>query len=416
MTEGPQRTRFRRRRDYLAAVLVVVVVAATWIFVWQTSDAHNTTSRTANVAATIPDTPDGPPPSLAQVWQQPSTATDTPLSVGANVVTGSGGSVVGRDPFTGQQRWLYRRDLPLCTLGQQWGRVLAFYRKNGWCGEITSLYPDTGQRGAQRNGDTELGTRMIGDGSYVTTTGRSTLDTFDASLVRKVIYGNQPDPKNSGRQPRTGCHYGSAAAASGQLGVVERCGALSSQPDGGADRFTVYSAVSKGKDMDEPDVGSSVRLPGSGARVVAMNDRFAAVALPNPARLLVIDKSDGAIKAQYSIPVPDAKLGWNVPGGVVPVSEGPNSVYWYTGSGVIALSSADFRPQWTLNGALGPGTQFVGRTLIPVPSGIEVLDADSGRKLGVYPLDRHGYRGEVSMSTLGPMVFEQRGGTLVALR
>jgi hypothetical protein len=30
-------------------------------------------------------------------------------------------------------------------------------------------------------------------------------------------------------------------------------------------------------------------------------------------------------------------------------------------------------------------------------------------------VDRHGYTGEVTMATLGPVVFEQRGTTLAAL-
>lgn len=417
MTEATrQRSRFRRPRDYLVLAIVVVLVAGTWFVVRQTSDAHNTISQTTKVAATAPNAPAQPPPSLAEVWRHPSAATPEPITSGATVVTGDDGAVVGRDPITGKQRWRYSRDRQLCTVGEQWGRILAFHSKNNWCGEITSLYPDTGERGAQRNGDTPLGTRMVGDGERVTTTGKDVLDTFDSRLIRSVVYGKQPAPKNSGRQPRIGCDYRSVTSADSRIGVVEHCGQLSSQPDGGADRFTVYGTESKGKDNDQPDVRSSVPLPGKDARVIAMNDRYAAVSVPDPARLLVLDTANGAIKAQYALRVPPERLRGEVPGEVVTTSKGPHSVYWYTGAGVVALDSTDFRPQWTLDGALGPGTQFAGRTLIPMPSGIEQLDPRTGRKLGEYRIDRGGYRGPITMSTLGPVVFEQRGRQLVALR
>jgi hypothetical protein len=51
-----------------------------------------------------------------------------------------------------------------------------------------------------------------------------------------------------------------------------------------------------------------------------------------------------------------------------------------------------------------------------VRGGIEVLNPATGEVVATTPIDRGDYEGEITMSALGPMVFEQRGDTLVALR
>jgi hypothetical protein len=101
---------------------------------------------------------------------------------------------------------------------------------------------------------------------------------------------------------------------------------------------------------------------------------------------------------------------------VVPTTHTPVAVYWYTGSRTIALSAADLSPLWTVDGTLGPGTMFAGRMLVPVRDGLRVLKPANGDPVGTLPVNRDGYTGPVEMSTLGPMVYEQRGDTLVAMR
>jgi hypothetical protein len=92
------------------------------------------------------------------------------------------------------------------------------------------------------------------------------------------------------------------------------------------------------------------------------------------------------------------------------------AIYWFTGSKTIALSTDDLRPLWTVENALGPGTAFAGKILVPVRGRIVVLDPATGQQLTSTPIDRDGYNGPIMMSKLGPMVLEQRGDTLVALR
>jgi hypothetical protein len=100
----------------------------------------------------------------------------------------------------------------------------------------------------------------------------------------------------------------------------------------------------------------------------------------------------------------------------VPTTTTPVAVYWFTGSRTIALSAADLSPLWTVPGTLGPGTMFAGQMLVPITDGLRVLRPATGAPVGTLPVDRGDYTGPVTMSTLGSMVYEQRGDTLVAMR
>jgi hypothetical protein len=443
-----ERSRFHRKRDVAAAALIAVVAVAAGLLVWQTSEIRATTSQTYTGTATSPAPPTSFPPSLGESWRAPSPATPEPVAVGPAVITGDGGDVIGRDPITGEQRWRYHRDLPLCTLSSAWSMSIAVYekaskflpdgdsRKAGGCSEVTALDPATGQRGrpprpdeertkpdlGQRNSDAELGTRLLFDGNYVTTTGSRLLTTWRSDLVQTMEYGQVPVLQNPEKQPRTGCEYGTVAVDEGRVGVIERC-----QGDQG-DRLTVYRAT--GNDgSDKPEVVYSVALGAEGVRVIALSDECkinadedkptqvcTVVVAPKPARLLVLDDRGEKVDehplslAPGDLPVEDP------PGHAVATYEAPGAIYWFTGSRTIALSKADLRPLWTIDNALGPGTMFANRILVPVSDGIVVLDPVDGEVRGRIPVDRGDYRGLVTMSSTGPMVLEQRGDTLVALR
>jgi hypothetical protein len=402
--------RWRRPADYLAVAVLVVASLATGLLVWWYSDARATTSQTAPVGAVAPAAPDIMPPTLAEVWRAPSGGTQVPVAVGPSVVTGDGGEVDGRDPFTGQVRWRYRRDLPLCTIASAWGYAVAAYHKDRNCSEVTALDGATGKRGPQRNGDAELGTRLLFDGTHITATGNKLIESWRSDLVRTQQYGTVPAIVNPGKQPRPGCTYGSEAVTTNRIAVVERC------PEEPGDRVTVLKPDAQESDSDQPQVLSSSVVAGRGARIVAVTTDHVAVAVPNPSRLVVVDLGSGAEQLTQPLDLPAADLAGDPAGGVVSTTTSSAGVYWFTGSRMISLSPADIRPQWMVPNALGPGTVFAGRLLVPVPGGLQVLDPSTGGRIGTIPLDRQGYRGPVEMSSLGPVVLEQRGGTLVALR
>ncbi|MGQ0838266.1 Rv3212 family protein [Actinokineospora sp.] len=416
-TPGP-RTRFNRKRDYAVLGVIVVALVAAGVAAWRTSDIRATTSTTTEVSYAAPPAPEFFPPSLGEVWRANSPATWEPVAVGPAVVTGEGGEVVGRDPETGDVRWSYGRDIPLCTVTGAFSKVIAAHRTpdndlpesdprhEGGCSEITALDPTSGKRDAQRNSDAESGTRLIGDGTYVTATGARLLTTVRSDLVETVEYGVVPAIVNPQRQPRTDCVYGSVAMTPGKVGVIERCA------EDQADRLTVYKA--SGKDADKPEVVTSVVLGSESARIVAMNDKLTAVAIPDPGRIVVYSE-DGSQTMNYEVDLGLGDLRTDPEGRTPLTTAATGAFYWFTGSRTVVLSATELRPLWTIQDTLGPGTVFAGRALLPVRDGIAVHSQADGSRVGEIPVDREGYSGVVTMNSIGPMVLEQRGMTLVAL-
>ncbi|WP_410656223.1 hypothetical protein [Amycolatopsis sp. lyj-112] len=403
-----RRSPWNRTRDRVVVALIVVVVAVTGVIVGVNSDNAATV---AQVAATLPPglpaAPAEVPGSLTELWQAPSSSTPSPIGEANSVVTADKGEVLGRDPYTGNVRWRYSRDLELCTVALAGIKVDAVYRKESGCSEVTQLDVGTGARTAQRNGDAELGTRLVVDGSHVTTTGKTLLNTWRDDLVKSMEYGQVPAMVQPNKQPRTGCTYGTVSAASGKIGVIERC------PGDPADRFTVYSATND--EADEPKVEYSTVLAGKNAKVVAMSGDLALVVLPEQ-KLLVIYGGDGMQKSAYPLDLPAADLAQDPTGGVMTTSWTAQGVYWFTGTKTMAFSRDDLTPRWTLNSAVGPGVTFGEQLVVPIPGGLAVLDELTGATIRTIGVDRHGYNGPVQLSSVGPVLLEQRGPTLAALK
>jgi hypothetical protein len=402
----PRKNHFRRPGDYVVVVLLVVASLVVTLVLWQRSDIHNTTLVTGPSTVPTPQAPTVFPPSLAEFWSKRSPATPVPVVTGQSVVTGDNGTVTGIDPQTGATRWSYTRDLPLCTVTAAFDKALAVYRRAN-CNEVTELDGTTGERGAQRNGDAQLGTELVYDGTYVTTTGPTLLDTWRSDLVQTMEYGTVPDFVNPNVQPRTGCTYGSVAAGDGNVGVIERCGHES------GDRLTVYKATAK--DADRPSVVFSTIIGDHGSRLIAFNDKYAAVVAPDPTRLVVFNAVNGAQVTSYPLSLGAGDLAGDPPGLVVPTWVGSTSLYWFTGSQTISLSTDDYHVQWIARGTLGAGTEFAGRFLVPVKDAIDVYDIGSGALIGSIGVARHGFTGPVAMNSIGPVVLEQRGDELAAL-
>ena len=408
-------------------MLLAVLCLVAGLVVWTFSDARATTLRTAPPAPPLPAAPRQVPANLAEIWRAPSPATPQPVAVGPTVVTAGEGDVLGRDARTGKVRWKYVRGRQLCAVASAWSKVIAVHRKGNWCSEVTQLAPETGERTAQRNANAPLGTRLVTDcayprmsargdtkGSapemsctYVTATGQTLLNTWRSDLVRTVEYGNVPALIQPGKQPRANCTYGTVAAAADQVGVIERC------PGDAQDRLTVYDAAPE--NWDEPEVTFSVVLDRSPAKLVAMTGEAVAVAFPMAQRLVRYDM-DGTKQAEYPLDVPGTALSGQPPGGVVPTARGTAGVYWYTGASTVALSLPELKPRWTLNNSLGAGTMFAGEYVVPIKGGLAVLDQRTGETLRTVAVHRGPYAGRVVLEATGPVLVEQRGDTVVALR
>lgn len=408
----------RRRVDVVVAALLLAVVGASIALLTVFSPATNTTSVTA--AGPVPDAADAPndvPPHLTELWRAPSAATTDPLAVDPVVVTGdtgpdpATGTVSGRDPLTGRVLWSYSRNLPLCAVGSGWTIVLAVYRRGDYCSEISALTAATGARGPQRNSDTHPPTRLFGVGDLVAATGPGYLEVWRSDLVRTLMYGATRADAQPGRQPHKDCRHVSAAGAEDRVAVLERC------PGEPTDRLTVMRP--DGKEPDRPEMDFSVNLPTAGAHLVAVSSDRVAVLLPNPTRLSVRDsQGNEIISYPIDLPATDLTDGPAGRGGdaTIATSDGLREQLWWTGSRTVALEASELRPEWTVPNALGPGTMWAGRIVMPVPAALAVFDADTGAPLRTIPVDRGGWPGPVRLGSIGPVLLEQRGSTLVALR
>src|SRR5581483_2309230 len=400
----------RTRWDLTAAAVLVVAVVGVSTVLWWISDARRTTLVTAEGPPPQPPAIMQLPPALTEAWRAASPATPVPLVQGGTVVTGTEGTVTGRDVRTGSIRWSYQRDRPLCTVAAAFRRAIAVYLRGNTCSEVTALNRTSGRRGPQRTGPVEAPTRLAAAGNQVAASGQHYLEVWRSDPVRTLAYGRLPTPAQPATQPRPDCVHGSMAVSpgsgsGGQLAVVEHCA-------GERARLTVQR--SDPKEPDQPEVIFSVLLPGQQARVVALSDDRVAAALPNPARLVVLD-GQGKTVAEYPLTVPDTDLLGDPPGGVVDVTKTSTRLYWFTGSATVALDAGDLRPQWMRSGSLGPGCEVAGRLLLPVPGALAVLDTATGEQIGALPVDRASYRGTIDTASSGAVILEQRGPTLVAL-
>ncbi|MFI9011274.1 PQQ-binding-like beta-propeller repeat protein [Actinosynnema sp. NPDC053489] len=405
--QAPPRS-WRTKGDFVGLAVVVAAVVVASLVLWLTSDVRNTVSQTGPSEITPLQPVTAMPPTLAEVWRAPNGASPVPVNVDSVVVTGDGGEVVGRDALTGDVRWRYARDLPLCSVSTAWGRVFAVYHKDTNCSEVTTLDTASGKRGPQRNGDAELGTRLLNEGSHVLVTGGTYVEVYRRDdLVRSLEYGALRAIVNPNKQPRTGCTYHSFAVTGGKIALIERCPSLDP-----SDRLTILKP--NPEKSDEPQVITTTVTGETGARVIAVTANRVALAVPG--RIVVFDSETGSAVGSYPVDVSADELAGDPPGRVASTFTSTANTYWFTGSKTVALSPVDLNPLWTANDTLGPGTTLAGRLLVPVEGGLKVLDQVTGEQAAEIPVDRGGHTGPVEMATEGPVVLEQRGDTLVALR
>lgn len=383
-------------------MLVLLLGGAALLYGVQ-SPAANTESVPAASAPTPPPPAGAVPAGFTELWRAPSPGTPTPLAAGDGVVVAEGSRVSGHDAVSGAERWSYSRDLALCTTGVADGRVMALYRNGQYCSELTTLGPDTGQRGPTRTLDARPGTRLIGQGP-VLATGKDYVETFRSDLVRTAEYGTVRAPEEPGDQPRAGCTFLSFAAAPDRAGVLERC------PGEASERLSVIRpSESEG---DQPAFDSSAEIGTDGATLVAVSAQRSAVLLPGVPRLALHDRAGRKIG---EFPV-EAGAQINVPAdGVARTSSDEDTRYWWTGGATVALDRETLQPRWSLPATSGPGTRYGDRLLVPTPGGIADVDPVTGAVARTVPVDRGGWTGPVQVTTQGGLLVELRGDELVVL-
>ncbi|WP_125911276.1 MULTISPECIES: Rv3212 family protein [Pseudonocardia] len=396
----------RHRGDRMVAAVLVVLLGGVALLYGVQSPAANTESVPATAAATPPP-PVGPvPAAFTERWRAASPATPAPLVAGDGVVVAEGSRLSGRDAVSGAERWSYSRDLALCTTGFADGRVMALYRNDEYCSELTTLEPGSGDRGPNRTLDARPGTRLIGQ-DPVLATGEDYLETFRSDLVRTAEYGTVRAPAEPGTQPRTGCTFLSFAAAQDRAGVLERC------PGEAGERLSVLRP--SGTEGDRPAFDASAEIGTDGAQLIAVSPERAAVLLPGVPRLALFDRGgrkigEFPVDAGATISVPADGVARTRTGG----QDDPTR-YWWTGGATVALDAGTLQPRWTVPGTLGPGTRYGDRLLVPVPDGLADVDPVTGVVGRTVPVDRADRTGPVQVAAQGGLLVELRGTEIVVL-
>ncbi|HTQ17973.1 hypothetical protein [Mycobacterium sp.] len=401
----------RTKGDIVAAAAIAVTVALVAALIWWTSDARATVSRPAAGPASNPVPAKQVPAALKQLWTAASPATTTPVVVGGSVTTGDGRRVEGHDPATGETRWSYARDTDLCGVSWVYHYVVAVYRDDRGCGQVSTIDGSTGHRGPARSSYADARVHLAADGTTVLSAGDTRLELWRSDMVRMLAYGEtDARVKPSARGLHSGCKLESAAASPSAVSVLESC-------TGQADLRLVL--LRPGKDDDEPQqhvvVQAGIR-PGSGARVVAVSDTSTAVYVPSPQpRVDVIDET-GATVASTMLAKP--------PSNAAVASQAGNLVTWWTGDSLMVFDSGKLTVRYTITAGdtavpLGPGTMMAGQLLVPITGGIGVYEPLSGESSNVIPVDRQpsgpAAASAVVPAVSGSKVFEQRGDTVVAL-
>jgi len=397
----------RSRGDVLGAAAIAVVVALAAALIWWTSDARATVSRIAGVAVPTPPAARDVPGTLRQLWTAASPATAAPVVVGGTVATGDGRRVDGRDAGTGESRWSYTRDTDLCGLSWVYHSVVAVYRDDRGCGQVSGLNSATGSRGPARSSYADPRVRLSSDSMTVLSIGDTRLELWRSDLVRVLTYGEtdaRVKPVNRGLH--SGCTLVSAAASSSAVSVLENC----ANPAG-----LRLVLLRPGKDDDEPQQ-KIVPEPGTeaGARVLAVWENNTAVYLPGGSgarpRVEVVDETGATVS---STPLREP------PSNAAAVSQAGSLITWWIGDSLMVFDAGRFALRYTIAAGaktpLGPAVMMAGRLLVPVTGGIGVYDPLSGTNERYIAVDRAPSTGAVVPAVAGSWVVEQRGDTVVAL-
>ncbi|WP_293311599.1 hypothetical protein [Mycolicibacterium sp.] len=394
----------RTSGDLIAAAAIVAVVGMVIAAFWWHSSVRSTILRPAPSKAPGLVAPQAVPDSLQQRWTAVSSRTSAPVINGGNVITGEGHDMVGHDPLTGEQRWLYARDIDLCAVTYVYDLAVAVYPDSRGCGQVTGIRAATGVRGPSRTGYSDKHTVVRSDGSAVLSYGPTRLELWRTDLVRMLSYGEiDARIKPANTAIGAGCALMSAAGSDASAAVLESC------KDEKDLRLTLLKPA---KEEDEPDT-KHVALPGlaadADARVLAVSGTKTAVYLPIPRPQVVVYDDAGNKVSETPLRVPPA-----LPGATPALTRAGDYYTWWTGTAVMVFDST-LTYRYTIDApTLGPATLMAGRFLIPVTDGLAVYDPANGTPERVIPVPHAAGDGPIIPAAAGPMVIEQRGATLTA--
>jgi hypothetical protein len=396
----------RTKGDVLAAAAIVVVIAVAAGLIWWSSDARATISRPAAAPVPALKSANGVPSTLRELWTATSTKTLRPVVAGGAIVTGAGREVDGRDPATGNVLWSYERNVDLCGVTYVYNDAVAVYPDDRGCGQVTTIDGQTGRRHYARTAYADHEVTLSSDGSTVLSAGDSRLEVWRSDMVRMLSWGTLDARIKPGVPAQPLCRLASAAASSVAVSVLEAC-------PGKADmRLTLLVPA----DQEDQPKSKNVALPGvsvgTDARVIAVSDTTTAVYVPTPKPAVNVIDDTGTTIASTALAGPASSQAT--------ASHTGDLITWWTGDSVMVFDANGMRYKFTVtpvNGQapVGPATLMAGKLLVPVTTGYDVFDPQTGAGEAHIAVKRSPTAAPVVPGVAGSTLLEQRGGSLVAL-
>ncbi|ALG85565.1 hypothetical protein [Gordonia phthalatica] len=410
----------RTRTDLIVTALIVVAVVVAGVAVWWTSSARQSRLEPATQPAPVQLPAENVPRTVGVKWSARSDVTSVPQITRDTVVTAADGVVTAHD-VDGGQVWQYRRAAPLCAAAAGWpggdNSVLAVYRNNRGCSEVTSLRALDGGRHGARTSDADDTVELSIGTDYALLYGPTRLETWGANLVRGIEYGRVDAPVNPDVSPaRTHCRLYSALSGADRVAVVERC------DDDHGYRLSVFSSdqTSDEKIRQWGSTMLTTSARGPAPRIIAATDTTIAVydGGADPTGTV-----GGPVGPRIRLFTPQAEST-----GEHPVAGDPGApersrpindqgvISFWTGKATVVLNASNGAPIFQVADAIGPGSVMAGQLLVPMPGTISVRRVYDGHEEFTIPVDRGDVVGPVSLRVLGDTIIEQRGTELVALR
>jgi len=264
---------------------------------------------------------------------------------------GPGSTVVGRDPLTGAEHWSYRRNVPLCTVGAEWGpgdracsaTASTAARSRRW-------QANTGARGPQRKLRRPGGRPHCSPTVYlVTATGfQTTWRTWrPPTWVKTMEYGEAAGPDIQPGQPKPPARACLHALGSRHRGPVGACS--SAAPASPGDRLTVLLP-------DETEAGPAQRRrqhrparPAAPGLVANHRPTGRRLLLPTRARLSILgrDRQRAGPATRWTC----RRATWPAtrPAGIVPTTDNPRRrAVVEPARARSRWTPADLHPLWTV--------------------------------------------------------------------
>lgn len=394
----------RTRGDLISTALIAAVSVVAVGGVWLTApirESELTPAESEFVAAAPMETV---PTALAETWSADAgvlPGVHRPLVIDGLVVAHDAHTVRALDPADGTEVWSYTRDLPLCSLGAAWGRVVTTWRAANGCGDVVSIDAGTGQYHRTRSAVSPDEVVAVNSNDRVGTVGAERLELWRSDLVRTVEYGKVEGIQEPHLQPHPGCRLTSALTRSELLAVTEVCG------DGTWLRFQEATP----EQSREPEIRSSVELDSPTAYLVAVGESGAAV-IDDAEIVSYSDEGTELHRLGVTSPaVEEQELPY------APVTaDQPHHMTWFDGRHLVLFSPAELEVQHSFDDAVGTGVAAGGRLLVPVVEGIAVVNWETGETENTIPVDRGDHVGMVTLGVAGETVVEKRGDRLYGLR